>query len=200
MIRRTYIQRKVLDLYKNMSSISFPINPDKLLSLLKENCRILSYHQAAALNKCTIRDIIQVCNSFDGATHYSPDRKRYLILYNNFSAEGRILWTKCHEIGHICLRHFEMADLNRLAYGDYDPAHSDIESEADYFAWNLIAPLPIMREMGVRSAEDVHSIFGLSAQAATLHFDRYLKWCQGHVKNAIENDLIREFRKKYVRS
>lgn len=111
---------------------------------------------------------------------------------------GRIRWTLTHEIGHIYIGHLEVIEGAEIAYNEQRGFYDQFESEADYFAWNLLAPLPILREMGIRSASEIKATYGLSNQAAALQFDRYTKWCRGHVKTAWENGMLRIFRSKYM--
>ena len=139
-----------------------------------------------------------LCKSNSGATHYDPDTNRYLILYNAEMNAGRIRWTLAHEIGHIYIGHLEVIEGAEIAYNEQRGFYDQFESEADYFAWNLLAPLPILREMGIRSASEIKATYGLSNQAAALQFDRYTKWCRSHVKTAWENGMLRIFRSKYM--
>lgn len=197
MVRTVFIQRKVLELYQSMEIIAYPIQPEKVISSLSKNCRIITYQKMAELNQCTIRDVAVMCKSNAGATHYDIEQDRCLILYNTAANSGRILWTLCHEIGHICLGHLDTIEEAEIAYTDWREPYDQFESEADYFAWNLIAPLPIMREMGIRSASEIQVVYGLSIQAAALQYDRYVKWCRSHIKTAWENNMLREFRRKF---
>lgn len=197
MVRTVYIQRKVLDLYQKMEVITYPIQPNKIILSLSKNCRILTYQRMAELNNCTIRDVAVMCKSNSGATHYNTEYDCCLILYNADMNAGRILWTLCHEIGHICLGHLDAIEEAEIAYTDWQDPYNQFESEADYFAWNLIAPLPIMREMCIRSVSEIQSVYGLSAQAAALQYDRYMKWCRSHIKTSWENNMLREFRRKH---
>ena len=68
---------------------------------------------------------------------------------------GRIRWTLAHEIGHIYIGHLEVIEGAEIAYNEQRGFYDQFESEADYFAWNLLAPLPILREMGIRSASEI---------------------------------------------
>ena len=197
MVRTVFIQRKVLELYRLMGTISYPIQPEEIISYLPQQCRIISYQKMAELNQCSIQDVAVLCKSNSGATHYDVEQSRYLILYNASMNPGRVLWTLCLEIGHICIGHLEMIEEADIAYTDWREPYDQFESEADYFAWNLIAPLPIMRELGIRSASEIQSVFGMSSQAMALQYDRYVKWCRGHIKTAWENNMLREFRQKY---
>lgn len=196
MIRSVFVQRKVLELYQNMETISYPIRPKLILDYLPQT-RMLSYQKMAEVSGCTVQDIAVLCKSSSGATHYDPESGRYLILYNADSNTGRIRWTISHEIGHICIGHLKVIEDAEIAYTESRDFYDQFESEADYFAWNLLAPLPIMREMGIQSAAEIKSVYGLSTQAAALQYDRYTKWCRSHIKTAWENGMLRAFRTKY---
>lgn len=197
-MRNVFVQRKVLEIYQNMDSVSYPIQPELLLKYIPKSCRILSYQKMAQITGCSVHDVAVLCKSYSGATHYDPDINRYLILYNTEMNAGRIRWTLAHEIGHIYIGHLEVIEEAELAYNEQRDFYDQFESEADYFAWNLLAPLPIMREMGVCSASEIKSTYGLSNQAAALQFDRYTKWTRSHVKTAWESGMLRVFRSKYM--
>lgn len=197
MIRTVYIQRKVLDIYQRMDTITYPVQPLTVIPHLTQHCRALSYQNMAKLNKCSIQDIAVMCKSNSGATHYDTEQNRYLILYNSAMNQGRVRWTISHEIGHICIGHLEMIEEVAIACSEWREPYDQFESEADYFVWNFIAPLPIMREMGIRTVQQVQTVYGLSSQAAALHYDRYLKWCRSHIKTAWESNMLREFRHKF---
>ena len=173
-MRSVFVQRKVLELYQDMDSVSYPIQPELLLQCIPKSCRILSYQEMAEVTGCTFQDVAVEMNA------------------------GRIRWTLAHEIGHIYIGHLEVIEGAEIAYNEQRGFYDQFESEADYFAWNLLAPLPILREMGIRSASEIKATYGLSNQAAALQFDRYTKWCRGHVKTAWENGMLRIFRNKYM--
>ena len=148
-MRSVFVQRKVLELYQDMDSVSYPIQPELLLQCIPKSCRILSYQEMAEVTGCTVQDVAVLCKSNSGATHYDPDTNRYLILYNAEMNAGRIRWTLAHEIGHIYIGHLEVIEEAEIAYNEQRGFYDQFESEADYFAWNLLAPLPILREISV---------------------------------------------------
>lgn len=197
MVRNVFVQRKVLELYQGMDTISYPIQPKLVLPCVPKSCRMLTYQKTAEVAGCTVQDIAVLCKSNSGATHYDPDNNRYLILYNASMNQGRILWTVAHEIGHICIGHLEAIEEAEIAYTEQCDSYNQFESEADYFTWNFLAPLPIMREMKIHSAAEIKATYGLSTQAAALQYDRYTKWCRSHIKTAWENNILREFRHKF---
>lgn len=196
MVRHAYVQQKVLELYCMMNQITYPITPEDLLVDLPIESKMMSYSTMAKISGCTTQDVAIMCASESGATHYSASQNRCLILYNDNMNEGRILWTKCHEVGHITIGHMGLLECNVAANSDGRIAN-DFEHEADYFTWNMMAPLPIMREMGIQNVKQTIETFGFSVQAANLQFDRFQKWKRSHIKTAWENQMLREFRLKY---
>lgn len=117
-MRSVFVQRKVLELYQDMDSVSYPIQPELLLQCIPKSCRILSYQEMAEVTGCTVQDVAVLCKSNSGATHYDPDTNRYLILYNAEMNAGRIRWTLAHEIGHIYIGHLEVIEGAEIAYNE----------------------------------------------------------------------------------
>ena len=106
-----FVQRKVLELYQRMDTISYPIQPETLLPCVPHSCRIMSYQKTAEVAGCSVQDVAVLCKSNSGATHYDPELNRYLILYNGSMNPGRVRWTLGHEIGHICIGHLETMEV-----------------------------------------------------------------------------------------
>lgn len=188
MIRYNFINNLVLQIYKKLPSISFPLNIDDVVGLF-HNCRYMSYQEFAAINHCNIEDVIQLCESVSGSTHYDALRDRYLILCNHSkdysNSTGRQLWTAFHEMGHILCKHHLVSEsvLNR----------ADIEAEADYFAATMLAPFPLFCVLNIKSVRDLQIRFGLSIEASVIRYKYYLRWKQTHFKTAWENDMTNTY-------
>lgn len=211
MIRYSYIQHKVLEIYLKLPAIQFPLDPKQIVKLFP-NCRYMSYQRFSELNDCSLEEVVQLCESKSGCTHYDSEKNRYLILCNQSEDDnnnpGRQRWTCSHEIGHIvCKHHINLAfeksvkngnsDIEMLAENSLVPiSDSDYESEADYFAATLLAPFPILKYLGIRSPIELQDLCGLSTSASLYRFKEYLKWCSSHRKTAWENDMISAFRTK----
>ncbi len=118
----------------------------------------------------------------------------YKIIYNPFiKSRERKRFTIAHEIGHIVLGHFRNDKL-RLSRGALsDEEYDIIEKEADFFACEMLMPLPIVKTMGLQKAEEIQEVFRVSKQAA-LNRERDLEWW-GHFKIADElgPELLRRF-------
>lgn len=108
MIRYAYICNQVLQLYKKLPSIKFPLDP-RLFFEQMDNCKTMTYNKFAELNQCSLQEVFALCESKSGCTHYDVGKNRYLVLFNssreNHNVLGRIRWTLAHELGHVTLNH-----------------------------------------------------------------------------------------------
>lgn len=200
MIRYPFIYNQVLQIYRQMDQIVFPIEPDRLIKRLP-NCKILTYEQFAKMNGCSIEDVIAICESKSGCTHYDVVNNNYLILWNSEQSgnnvEGRRRWTKAHEFGHVVLKHFQLVSELTMAEHSFSNAVTPaFEAEADRFAATLLCPMPLFQLLDISSPADIRKVFGLSVEASANRWNEYLKWKNYHRKTAWENDMRRIFLQK----
>lgn len=194
MIRFAFINNQVLNLYNNLSEIKFHLDMKDVIKHVP-NCRYMSYQDFAKINNCSIDDVIQVCESKSGCTHYDIIHGRYLILCNQSTDDnnnfGRQLWTCGHEVGHVVCNHLQISTYEKLSENNLvnitDKAY---ETEADIFSATLISPFPIFKTVGITCSEDIHDFFGLSWEASINRYNQYLKWKSSRIKTAWENDII----------
>lgn len=204
MIRYPYIYNQVLQLYRAMDRIVFPLEPSATIDTIR-NCRVMSYQDFARLNQCSIRDVVLLCESKSGCTHYDVTKDRYLILWNADNAEnnvaGRKRWTKAHELGHVILKHLPLIAEPLLAENSFNNLTApEFEAEADQFAATFLCPMPLFKELSINGPVDIQRVFGLSAEASVNRWMEYLKWLRYHRKTAWENDMKRVYRGKCYES
>jgi len=77
----------------------------------------------------------------------------------------RARFTICHELGHLLLGHKKL--LHRGASNQPPRVFEDSEWQADTWAAEFLMPLDQMRQLNLRSADQIQSKFGVSQQAAT---------------------------------
>lgn len=202
MIRYTYVNNQVLNIYSMLPMIKFPLDVKEVIHYIP-NCRYMSYQQFAKINQCSIDDIVQICESKSGCTHYDIMNDRYLILCNQSTADnnnvGRQRWTCGHEIGHVVCNHHTISAYEKLSENSLlQTTNPEYEAEADYFAATLLAPFPLFKLLNIKSAIDIQNTFGLSAEASLYRYKQYLKWLNTRVKTSWENDMMRLYRKKNI--
>ena len=118
-----------------LPQITFPLDVQEVIKLIP-NCRYMSYQKFAKINNCSINDVIQMCESKSGCTHYDISQNRYLILCNQSTQDnnnfGRQLWTCSHEIGHILCKHHSASAYSKLSENSFMCAENpEFENEAD---------------------------------------------------------------------
>ena len=198
MLRHQYIYNQVLQLYKTLDSIVFPIDIDAIFKSIPD-CRTLTYQEFARINTCTIDDVFVLCESKTGCTHYDITNNRYLILWNANSADnnvlGRMRWTKAHEIGHVILKHLPYIATQKLAENGFSNLTTpELEKEADMFAATFLSPIPLFDTLNIGSPSDVQTTFGLSMEASLNRWTAYCNWKESHRRFAWENDIRRLYR------
>ena len=145
-----------------------PVNPEDVID--RHDNWIMKYVSQVAQETGLSEDYILKCVmcSDDGVTRYNVEADRYDILINAAEgiSEGRIRWTKFHEIGHIYLGHLqnERTEItrNELTEEEYD----QMEFEADLFASEVLASKWLMRHLGIQNEYEIALICGLSDKAA----------------------------------
>ena len=198
MIRKIYINNLVLKLYSQLPRIKYPLDLNEVLSLIP-NCKLMSYQKFADINHCSVNDVIALCQSKSGCTHYDVETNRYLILVNlaETSNYGRRRWTIAHEIGHIVCGHHILSAVDKIAENSFAQINNqDYEIEADYFAVTLLSPLPLFKVFEMQSARDIQNTFGLSAEASDIRLKEYKIWLRNHRKTAWENDIVNMYKRK----
>ena len=194
MIRYSHINNLVLRIYTKLPDLSFPLNPQRVVALIP-NCRYMSYSDFATATHTSVKEIITLCESCFGCTHYEISKNRYLILCNESFAGnnnlGRQRWTLAHELGHVLCRHLEH-DFKSASYSRAldSLTHSPHEMEADCFARTLLAPMPLISHLKISSVAELQSTFGLSSEASINVYKGYIKWKANHYKTAWEDNLI----------
>ena len=202
MIRRdAFINNKILNIYKQLPRISFPLDLKQVIDLIP-NCKYMSYQEFAKINNCSVSDVIQICESQSGCTHYDILNDRYLILCNqsteNNNNIGRQRWTLGHEIGHVVCNHLAISAFDKLAENSLSTiSNQEYESEADHFSATMLAPFPLFKILNITSPVDIQNIFGLSSQASYNRYNQYLKWKDTRYKTAWENNMIKLYQLKH---
>ena len=203
MIRKHFINNLVLQIYEQLPILQFPIKMNDVYKLIL-NCKYMSYQKFAYINHCSIEDVIAICNSKSGCTHYDPNKNRYLILLNLSKADnnyGRQRWTAAHEIGHIQCKHHLIMALDKIAEnGFYQITNPEYEAEADYFAATLLSPFPLFEILQIKSVFDLQNTFGISSEAACVRYKEYLQWKKNHRKTAWERKIINCYKRKFIAS
>lgn len=144
------INQKILELFINCDIRSFPIDCEYIITTLGYNLYKYSELSEEKRSSCImVSDESLLLNNN--------------IYYNDNMTRPRTRFSIAHEIGHIILGHGEY--LNPVK-----------ETEANYFASNLLAPRMSIHYAGCKNQNDVVKIFQISQEAAQYAFDDYRRW------------------------
>lgn len=104
-------------------------------------------------------------NKCDAVTLW--DGEEYLTIYDENKPPGRIRWTLAHEIGHIALSHLLNYE-NTSFFTNYlsDENYKTLETEANYFARELLTPLWILKESKLVESDYISSVCQVTMPAA----------------------------------
>lgn len=131
-------EKEILELYKLCDIRSFPIN---CLAIIRGIGFSVKTYGELAKTKENLLLLHSV--SSDAFTYFD----KRLIVYNEREYRRRIRFTLMHEVGHIVL-------------------DTDSEDEADAFASEILAPLPIVTRYGHFDVDDICRRFDVSVAMA----------------------------------
>ena len=146
--------------------------PVDVLQLMRQlpKLRIFTYRDAAAVHHLPgAGAITDAIGTEDAFTVYDPCSGIHTVFYQDEGrSPERIRFTLAHELGHILLRHMdEFSAMTMTA-----DASDALEREADLFAANLLAPVPLMRALRAPKPED-RLIFALSAKSWSVRLETW---------------------------
>ncbi|MBR6735863.1 MAG: ImmA/IrrE family metallo-endopeptidase [Oscillospiraceae bacterium] len=136
------------DIFEREGITSLPLDPSELAR--KSGVRLVRY--STYVEKTGDTELL--CS--DGVLLASAVPP--IIVYNEkISSVGRQRWTLIHELCHYWLGH--------------DMSDKKTEQEVERLTSALISPAVVLHLCGVRNANDVAAICGISAEAARIRFD-----------------------------
>ena len=136
-----------------------PVNVQKICR--NERIRLITYAEGEKI----VRKLHLESNTVDNDA-FSIGR---VIFYDASKPIVRQRFSIAHEIGHILLHSTENATVyNREPSPDDNP----LEAEANIFASRLLAPLCVLHNLGVQSAEEIAQICHISITSAKIRLER----------------------------
>ena len=123
------------------STISkLPIDVFKIIEPIP-NLKKCSYSRFAHRNRISIQETCLLLCSDYGTYVSRPKTNQHIIFYNDTTGnEGLLRFTFAHELAHFYLSHSEKLKK-------FPMANQAIESEANFFARNLLAPMPLVNRI-----------------------------------------------------
>lgn len=120
-----------------------------LLLMYRDCISIHTYTECAAREGVSVREFVDdYAESEMGFTIFDRKNKRWEIFYNDTKCETTIRFTLAHELGHIALEHDEDKDIH--------------DKEANCFARNPLAPVPVRDGYQLEKIDDYCECFNIS--------------------------------------
>lgn len=164
-------QEKAYQLIYDAEYTSLPIN-FKVISKMFSNLEIRTYSWLCKLENKSLEEVCFWAKSDEGCCWYIVEEDRYLILYNdNIKCKQRIRWTIAHELGHFILEHHKIFKDSIISKGYLnDSEYKIFETEANYFAKNLLAPIPVLVRVAKSnkkiSSDEINLLCDISKEAS----------------------------------
>lgn len=163
---------EIAEIYRLADICSLPVNPLEAARAL--GIKTVSYKTVCEYYHVTLEELYSTsvwgfCFTVNGSC--------VIALNENSCGNRRRRFTAAHELGHCVLGHLRGAE--------YPP---DAERDADRFAAELLAPICVLDLCGVRSAEEIERICGVSRSAAEIAFQRLVT---GHFR--VDSRIVNQF-------
>lgn len=176
-IIRQYIVKSGID--------TLPITEDKLFELCKkEGFKVRSYSRSREF--ITAAGEEKAMN--DPAFLYDRKGFKFIFYDDTLSASDRVFYI-AHELVHIVLKH----PMNRPTYA-INKENFTQEDEANSCAYELLAPICILKDMDVISIDEIANVTGLSYGRAEIVRSRLI--AHKGSNGLIEKSIVHNFRAK----
>lgn len=146
------------EIFERSETRRLPVEPIEIAKTL--GVKVLNYKTAAEFFDMSISELYELSPL---GFSFKAEGSACIALNENSCGERRRRFTAAHELGHCVLGHI----LNE-AYSAGE------ERAAEQFAAALLAPLVVLHECGVRSAEEIARVCGISHQAAELRLEELI--------------------------
>lgn len=138
--------KKSINVLMDFGFYTIPIDLDIIFKKYKRTIRKCSYTKFASKRNLSIEEVCEYFESDLGACAYDRKTERYVIYYNDTQGKnGLDRFTIAHELGHVFLNHYAEVDSNVLLRKPMpEEKYDKFEKEANCFARNLLAPVPLV--------------------------------------------------------
>ena len=145
------------EIYERSDTRRLPVDPISAARAL--GVKIVNYKAAAELFETNLRELYNRCPL---GFSFRDNERFYIALNENSCGERRRRFTAAHELAHCVLGH---------SGRELTPRE---ERAAERFAAELLAPLVVLHECGVRSAEEISRMCGISRRAAEIRLEQLI--------------------------
>lgn len=146
------------EIYELAEIHRLPVDPIKIAEAL--GVKVVRYQSAAEYFDMELRELYA---QFPLGFSFIAEGGACIALNENSCGDRRRRFTAAHELGHCVLGH-----------PGSDEYSAEEERAAERFAAELLAPLVILHEAGVRTVKEITKLCGISKQAAELRLEELI--------------------------
>lgn len=147
------LNREGADLIEAYGATAYPLDPFSLAA--KMGIRLRPYSSFTRAERAVLGDVSKDAFTVSMGKY---EVGTTFICFNQDANEGRLRQSIAHEIAHIWLEH--------------PNCEEPYETEAEYLAAYVMAPIPIIIKKRLRTVGEVKDFFGISYEAARIAFER----------------------------
>ncbi len=177
------------DVYEAAGITELPIDPSKAAAAI--GIKTVSYK---SMRKIYDIEVEELYNTSTCGFAFKINNRFVIAVNENSCGERQRRFTIAHELGHCVLGHIgKLSEKKELTLSE--------ERQADKFAADFLAPLPVLILCGAESAEEIKKICGISNQAAEIRYEELVRARKSNFLLFGENsriaDRFSEFIKRY---
>lgn len=141
--------RKTIDVLIDFEFNTIPIDLDIIFKKYRRTIKKCTYTKFSSMKGLSIQEICDYFESDLGACAYDRTSERYIVYYNDTkNNKGLDRFTIAHELAHIFLNHHAKTDSDVLLRKRMpEQKYRSLEHEANCFARNLLAPIPLVERV-----------------------------------------------------
>lgn len=170
------------EIYERSEVRRLPVDPISVAKAL--GVKVLRYRTAADFFDMDIRELYALSPL---GFSFKADGNAYIALNENSCGESRRRFTAAHELGHCVLGHIKSEV--------YSAAE---ECAAEHFAAALLAPLVVLHEIGVCSAEEISRVCVISRQAAEIRLEDLILREQSGFRPDEDEERVKELFEGFI--
>lgn len=181
--RYELVYRKACEFLVSQRVSLLPVDPFRIIR--KNGWGLVSFRQLARRMDVPEENLAAAMPSGDGCTVFNG--RHYCIAYNGeIEIFSRVVFTLFHEIGHIVLGHFQDYDCAEPS----SPKLRVLESEANYFASNVMAPSVVIDQCGLCTVERLRCACCMSYDAAETRLLHFKKWVPTPMDRKVQDAMF----------
>lgn len=152
--RKSEIKDTVIGIFEKSGVSSLPVRLDNIVKAYDIRC--------IRMDKISTRTSSASDASSDG--YIIKSGSKHIIVYNPEHSRARTRFTLACQLAHIFLGHLERGASDKAT-----------DTEANYFAQELLMPLSVLDSYGCRSAEDIAKRCDVSLTAAKIRAKDFVR-------------------------